>query len=158
MPTPADSFTKDEVSRFWSRVRIGGPDECWIWARTTDRDGYGRFWAQKMDLRAHRISFWMHHGETPEGMCVCHRCDNPRCVNPAHLFLGSIVENRMDCVHKRRNTKGSAMHTAKLKEEDIPVIRDRKRSGARSVELAMEYGVSNSTIKRIVSGSMWRHA
>src|SRR5690348_7112088 len=97
----------DPVKRFWSKVEK--TDGCWIWRGTMNGVGYGVFWLPMGKPRnansrvyAHRLSYEMHEGKIPDGMFICHRCDNPACVNPDHLFLGTQSDNMTDCSRKGR--------------------------------------------------------
>ena len=90
---------------FWMLVAKRGPDECWGWYGRSQR-GYGRFRFGGLTQRTHRLAWAFAHGPVPEGMCVCHHCDNPRCCNPKHLFIGTSADNNADKVAKGRQSRG----------------------------------------------------
>lgn len=94
------------MKRFWNKVKK--TDYCWLWTAYTNSDGYGQFWFRGTMGKAHRFSWILHNGEIPKGVCVLHiECDNPPCVNPDHLELGTDADNMQDCLKKGRhgNTK-----------------------------------------------------
>jgi hypothetical protein len=88
------------AERFWEKVNVGTPDECWTWAACTNPLGYGWINVNNSGELAHRISWLINHGEIPEGLVICHKCDNPPCVNPNHLFLGTQKDNMQDYARK----------------------------------------------------------
>jgi hypothetical protein len=132
-----------------------GPDECWEWQGGLDRGGYGCF-NQSGLKRAHRHAYWREHGDIPDGMVVCHRCDNRRCVNPAHLFIGTLQENNLDMLAKGRQRRGP---TAICVTEDV--VRDLRyrfdHCGMTQTALALETGLSQSQVHNIVRRRHWRH-
>jgi hypothetical protein len=159
--------------RFWQRVAQGAPEECWPW--TGGRSGgygYGEFYVNGENIGAHRYSYSLLVGPIPRGMFVCHRCDNPLCVNPAHLFLGTPWENTHDALRKGRIAsglrqgahtrpdrirRGEANGAAKLSKQGVIEIRRRYAHGARQVDLAVDFGVSQSQISSIVRRETWVH-
>ncbi len=154
--------------RFWPKVYRRGSDECWPWVASFNPAGYGQMAMRCQNgkwrpITAHRISWELAHGPIPEGgkpphgMCVCHRCDNRACVNPAHLFLADQPENVADCVRKERHNRGSINGQAKLTEEQVSDIKGRLRLGERQRHLAAEFGVHQTTVHHIAVGACWGH-
>ena len=91
------------MERFWNKVmKIVETDECWEWIAFKNKDGYGLFGYNGKNQKAHRVSWQLHNGPIPDGLCVLHKCDNPSCVNPNHLFLGTNADNIKDRVNKNR--------------------------------------------------------
>ena len=138
------------TTRFWSKVTKAGPNECWPWAASTGRGGYGVFWADGRLTKAHRFSALLAGMRVRGGMFVCHHCDNPPCVNPAHLWVGTHAENMSDCVAKGRSLRraqGSESGRAVLNEGDVVHMRSAY-SCARGelTAFARRYGVHRSTI------------
>jgi hypothetical protein len=152
------------ADRFWVRVDKGAPDECWPWVGAANASGYGRISVAPKLEYAHRVSFFLHHGRWPHPCCL-HRCDNPSCVNPGHLFEGTHAENAADkCAKGRHHTntrpgsvlRGNAHGRAKLSDADVQVIRMLARMGTTHRELANWYRVDRSTVSLAVSGKNWR--
>lgn len=131
-------------------------DGCWLWQKSTFKDGYGQFAIKPRNFRAHRFSFELYVSKIPDGMCVCHRCDTPGCVNPAHLFLGSQQDNTADRVAKGRTAKhfGRLHGSAKLFEADIHEIREARET---YLKIGEKYGISQSLVCNIKKFKRWQH-
>ena len=146
--------------RFWRRVEKAGPDDCWLWMGSATKNNYGRFQIGGKGspyVGTHRYSFEMATGEKPE--VVMHKCDNPRCVNPAHLRAGTHKENTADMIakgrHKRKGPIGSSNFNTKLTPADVCAIRLRQGESANSV--GRDFGVGHKTILAIWRGITWTH-
>lgn len=143
--------------RFESKFKEGKCSECWDWTAGKHRQGYGQFKLDGRQQLAHRFSYQLYIGGITDGLCVCHKCDNPACVNPSHLFLGTQNDNMHDCANKGRSfdSSGEKNGMSKLTEEDVRTIRTMYASGARQADIAREFGVSRSTIYLIVHNRHW---
>ena len=153
------ALTPQDVARFWSKVRKGKPDECWPWLSRTAR-GYRRFWLGERHptYKAHRIAWVLANGPIPDGLCVCHHCDNRICMNPAHLFLGTNADNSADMIAKGRQVRGSRHHFAKLTAEQVRSIRKEYASGRiAQPQLARRYGIIQANVSMIVNRHTWKH-
>lgn len=147
------------ANRFWAKVSRSSPDQCWPWTAARYWHGYGKIGIDGKTAYAHRIVWAMTRGPIPSGLDVLHRCDNPPCVNPAHLFLGDHSDNMRDRVQKGRNNppQGSRNGIAKFTEDGVLKIRERWRNGEQINGLAREFGVMPSTIRTIVTYKRWKH-
>jgi len=157
--------------RFDRKVdRNGGPNACWPWRGATDRKGYGVIGlGRRADgtRRVHQVAWLLAHGPVPDGLCVLHECDNPPCCNPAHLFLGTILDNNRDMFAKGRHTwtthpelraRGERHGRAKLTDDAVREIRTRYAAGGVTQrELATAYGVDQQVIWAIVHRRRWAH-
>lgn len=143
---------------FLERVDI--TDDCWLWKMATNRKGYGFFWdpRYKKLVYAHRASYEIFVDEIPEGLSVLHHCDNPPCVRPDHLFLGTAQDNSDDMVAKGRSydRHGTRNPRARLTEDEVNVIRSiYKNKEATQSDLAKAFGVAQQTISAVVTGTNW---
>ena len=129
-------------------------DACWIWTGYKNTYGYGQFYLDGRYQPAHRVMYSLANGPIPEGLFVLHRCDNPPCVNPHHLFLGTQADNMADCKAKGRNAFGERSASARFTEQDIREIRN---SNQRPSDLARKFGTTYRTIRKIITGQRWRH-
>lgn len=147
------------AERFWAKVKVGGDDECWPWTAGSTSYGYGVFHPSKSEtVGAHRFSLSLKLGrELGPGLYACHTCDNPVCVNPAHLYEGTHQQNVDDCVSRGRHKRGAMGRGTKLTDESVISIRTRAANGERNRELAVEYGVNESLISMITRGARWAH-
>lgn len=137
-------------ARFWSKVHRQ-PNGCWEWTASRLPRGYGRFSLGGKQVGAHRVSWELHHGAIPSGLAVLHRCDNPPCVRPDHLFLGTLVDNIRDMIRKGRDRKarGIGNGRAKLTDEEVAAIRSEVSGGRSQVSVARAFGVSSGHVSRL---------
>lgn len=144
--------------RFWSKVDKDGPihlvhGQCWRWTGWKNGQGYGYIFHKGEDCKAHRVAYALLVDEVPSEMMVLHKCDNPECTNPEHLFLGTALDNTRDSASKGRMAK-------KLTENDVRQIRSRyAKKGKRNTTkvLAQEFGVAVSTIRCVILHKTWKH-
>lgn len=131
---------------------------CWLWLGAMNYSGYGKigYDGGKLEL-AHRASYLIFKGEIPAALCVRHHCDNPCCVNPGHIEVGTQAENSSDMVRRNRSLKGSKNHEAVFSEADVKDIKSRLVAGDLQKDIAMDYGVWPSAIQKIQTGESWRH-
>lgn len=161
MKTPKSVIlTKKDLARFWTKVEILGPDDCWRWSAGASWDGYGKFGKCVQGItityRAHRIAYISSKGET--NLRVCHTCNNRLCCNPAHLFAGTQSENIQQCYDdgRRLSLRGANSGTAKLTEDDVRQIRAMYRNGVRQRELRKIFLISSSNMSYICNNHTWK--
>ncbi len=149
--------------KLYARVdRSGGPDACWPWTGPRNGTGYGRVWQDGAYRYAHRVAYEEAYGAIPDGLDICHTCDNPPCCNPAHLWAGTARENLRDAASKGRlrgwadGRNGEAVHNHKLTWDAVRAIRARQAAGESQHALAREYGVTQVNIHFIVTGKTWQ--
>jgi hypothetical protein len=151
---------KTLAERFWEKVEK--TEGCWRWTGAKYNYGYGKIRRGGKTILAHRVSWILHKGPIPEGMCVCHHCDNPPCTNPAHLFLGTHQDNAVDRERKGRGggcllQKGEKHPSAKLTKAKVDEARARYEAGeVGQRSLAREYGVDQSTMSDAINGLTWQ--
>jgi hypothetical protein len=145
------------TDRFWSKVEKIPFHECWEWVGARCDKGYGRIDRSGILERAHRVAYEILVGDIPAGQHVLHRCDNPGCVRPDHLFLGSNARNMADKVSKGRQRKGEQIPSSRLTAKDVSRIRERSRSGESYSALARAFGVTRPAIRDAVTRRQWAH-
>ncbi len=155
-------FLAKAKEKFLARVDVRGPDECWEWQGSRHWFGHGHYQYEGTVQYTHRVSWQLHNGPIPKNMKVLHHCDNPACVNPNHLFLGTQADNVDDMIAKGRNSPpphllGEDHWNVKLTEDDVRQIRKMILEGYSSREIADHFNVAKPTIKDIKAGRTWRH-
>lgn len=156
-----------DIKRFWAMVDVGNVDDCWNWKASCMRGGYGgfKYYINPLDrktrkqISAHRFSYIITNGDIPRGLLVCHSCDNPKCCNPKHLFIGTQTDNMRDMVFKGRsgNNSGTRNGRAILDEGKVKDIKKLIANKKTDVEIACIYAVASSTIWQIRRGNNWKN-
>lgn len=154
---PHDVNERDRT-RFWLKVAVGDPDKCWPYTQYCDKDGYGQFWLQGAQYRAHSVAYTLIHGAIGESASlILHRCDNPPCCNPSHLVAGTQADNHADRGEKNRQAKGRGIASAKLTEAKVREMRRRVAEGEAIRAVARRFGVSQRTTQHIIRRVWWKH-
>ena len=130
-------------------------NSCWIWVSALNSSGYGQIYINGTTKLAHRFSYEIHKGLISNGLHVCHTCDNPKCVNPDHLFLGTNKDNVLDKLNKSRHPVGSNAKNSKITEIQAISIKKDSRSNR---EIAKDYGISHQVVCGIKNNKYWKHA
>lgn len=154
-------LTPDSITRFWKKVIIS--DGCWDWSGEIIHNGYGRLSVNNKHILAHRFSWLLHNGDIPaansyHGICVLHKCDNRRCTNPNHLFLGEHKDNMLDCKQKKRTRTivGDKPNGSKLNSCQVKEIRTTGKNGTYE-SIALKYNVTRHMISKIINRKAWLH-
>lgn len=144
------------TEKFWNKVLISPFHDCWEWLGNRRPDGYGRFQFDKQLYLAHRLAYEIENGSLELGLYVCHKCDNPGCVRPEHLFAGTPRDNVIDMIKKGRNRKprGIDHYRSKLTHDQIILIRNSDSSNRK---LAKEFKVSSHSIFCVKNKKTWKH-
>jgi hypothetical protein len=151
------------AERFWAKVEVRGPDECWPWLAATSPKGYGNFWVAGRYVNAHRFAYELANGLLGPGLCALHTCDNQSCCNKRHLFSGTKGDNNRDCARKGRakvlskGRPGEMQARAKLNPAAVVVIRLRFAQGVTRAQLARDFAVSWPLVDGVVKGRLWAH-
>lgn len=145
------------ASAFWKHVQPSDNDTCWEWQGSRKVSGYGWIKRHGKVSMAHKVSYELHHGRIPDGLVVCHHCDNRGCVNPKHLFLGTYADNSTDMVAKGRQAKGESVGNSALTKQDVIQIRKMAGEGMPQAHIAPLFGVHYTTIGCIVRRETWKH-
>ena len=163
-PPPKEKQFRTRLSaRFLAKVDILGDDECWEWKASRTFDGYGNYRLNGGMRKAHRVAYAFYNGaEIPAGLCVLHRCDNPACVNPSHLWLGTRTDNNADMKAKGRGVqngvKGTAHYRTNFSNADILKIRAMYKSGHYlQREIGDMFGICQSYVSELVNRKKWTH-
>lgn len=146
------------ADRFWVRVLKHPDDGCWEWIGSRDTLGYGVLRIKKKNVRAHRLSLELSGVSIPQGMLVCHKCDQPKCVKPDHLVIGTQKDNMADAARKMRLPHSEGHSGTTLLSNDVVAIRTSYASGESSVSIAARYKISKQEVWRIAHGDRWVNA
>jgi len=152
-----DFLRPDSVVLFWSHVR----KDCWCYTATRSHAGHGHLKRHAnghyKHFQAHAYSWIIHFGEIPDGLCVLHKCDNPCCVNPEHLYLGTRRQNNEEASRKGRTAKGETHYAAKLSNDTVIEMRRLYSDGHTQKALAQKYGIGQGLVSRVVRRKSWEH-
>ncbi len=164
---PIDEQLAGLPQRFWAKVDIRGHQECWLWQACLNKKGYGKIGVLGRTEIAPRIAWKLTHGEIPDRMLICHSCDNPRCVNPGHLFVGTHLDNSLDMMRKKRHgtfikpgyaPAGERHGRVKLTASQVSEIRGAPARYGVVKGFTRRFGVSRSLILQIRKGLVWKKA
>jgi hypothetical protein len=152
--THRETYKEDSKKRFLEKIKI--KNECWEWIRRKHRQGYGQFGYKRKYMLAHRASWILFKGDIPENMSICHKCDNPSCVNPEHLFIGTHADNMIDAFMKnRKSTKGYKHPRSKVTNETIEKIFKLRAKGMTQLAIGLICGICQHMVSKILRKKHW---
>lgn len=159
-PKRLPEFSENDITRFYHKIDVKPPDECWKWMAAHSSDGRGKFTMKRSGknrcLNAPRVAYFIHSGHDPFPYHVLHKCNNAWCCNPFHLYLGNDADNRSDSAEAKTHYHGTRHHRAKLTEVDVASIKTELMAGERGYALADRFGVCERTISGIRRGQTWK--
>lgn len=151
------------VQRFWNRVDVRGPNECWVWLGSVcgSKSIYGNVAYHGRLQKSHRVAYELMHGLIPKGMCACHHCDNRLCCNPSHIFIGTQKDNVRDMMQKGRDghgvLRGEESPVSKYTSRQAMQVKRLRLKGVSQKQIAVRTGVSKTAVGAICQGRVWRH-
>jgi hypothetical protein len=154
-PECAKAYYVNTMDDFHSLVQKRGEDECWIWTGPMDGKRYGVIGIGGKQHKAHALAYEVAHGPITKGLFACHKCDNPSCCNPSHIFIGTAADNAADMKAKKRSAWGERAWAAKLTTDAVRQIRTQRASGMSATALAGMYGVTPAAISKVALGRTW---
>lgn len=153
------AFTQKDIDRFWSKYKI--INDCWIWQAGKSLDGYGKVCFNKSGkyytCRAHRVAYFLNYNKIDKNLAVCHRCDQPLCINPEHLFLGTIQDNHDDMRQKGRQVQPRGEQLSNLTASQVLEIRQLVKNGEKQIDVARKFNIGKNAIWYIVRRDTWKH-
>jgi len=148
---------QDLLPRFWSKVDKRGPEECWPWLGSYLPSGYGAFWLGRNNVTAHRVAYMLLVGSVPECLMIRHACDHKWCVNPAHLSVGTHVDNMSDKVERERQARGESHGMSVHSDDEVRRVRAALACGHHQTSIAFCAGTDRQFVWRIAHGFSWKH-
>ena len=150
-------MTIELEKRFWSKVDVRDPDDCWPWTATRCPGGYGSFSVNGKKIGSNRVGWELVYGPIPPSINVLHSCDSPRCCNPLHWFLGTQRDNIVDMLEKHREARGEMNGRAKLTKNDVLIIRKKASQGVSRIDLAKVFGLAPDYVGDLINRKSWKH-
>ena len=156
------NLPQDIINRFWSKViKLNTGNCCWEWTAGLTSNGYGQFFYNNIHINAHRFAWEYFYGTIPNDKIICHHCDNRKCCNPSHLFLGTNKDNTQDMINKNKLkggwAPGSEHANTNLTEEDVIQIKQMLQNGIYQKDIADHFGITQTSVSRIKLGKTWSH-